>query len=377
MNESKTYSAYAEINLDNLVRNYNIAIKRASGADVLAVVKADAYNHGAQVVAKKLYSVGARHFAVANIDEARELRKSGLCGMILVLGPTLPERYPDVVESDIAIAVCSAEELLMIDKYTKETGDVIKIHLALNTGMNRVGFCAESTEISDIAKYASKIISQNENIVPEGIFSHFCDIENTDTSFSEKQYELYCKTVELFEQNGVHFKIQHICNSGGALNHPEFHRNLVRFGISLYGCEFSDSGVLPVMSFKTHIAQILQLKKGDTVGYGRTFEAESDMRIATITAGYADGINRLLSNTGAVLVRGRRAPIVGTVCMDMTMVDITNIPDAELFDEVTIIGCDGCESITAEEHASLCGTISYEILCNIGNRVKRMYKGEV
>lgn len=376
MNYGKIYSAYTEINLDNLVANYKIAQKKAKGAHVLAVIKADAYNHGAVVAAKKLFSHGACHFAVANIDEGIELRENGIDGMILVLGPALPERYADAAKYDISLAVCSYEELVFADKFTKDKNCALKIHLALNTGMNRVGLCAESDEISNVCENCANIIKQNRNIITEGIFSHFCDIENTDTAFSEKQYDSFVKTVKLFEENGVNFKIRHISNSGATMNHPEFRCDLVRFGIALYGCEFSDGGVLPVLSFKTHIAQITSVKKGETVGYGRTYTAEKDMKIATITAGYADGVNRLLSNKGSVLVRGKRAPIVGRVCMDMTMIDITDIPDASVFDDVTIIGRDGNESITAEEHASICGTISYEILCSIGKRVKRTYIGE-
>lgn len=372
--DPKKYSAYTEINLDNLITNYKIAQEKAKGSDVLAVVKADAYNHGAVVVAKKLSSVGARHFAVANIDEACELRQAGLEGMILVLAPVIPERYKEAAENDISVAVCSYEDLCFADKFTKENNSELKIHIALNTGMNRIGFCTVDNDIATVVQKASKIISDNKNIVPEGIFSHFCDIENEDISFSEKQYGLFDKTVKLFEQNGISFKIRHISNSVGTIRYPAFHADLVRFGIGLYGCEFESDGVLPVMSFKTHIAQIFDIKKGDTVGYSRTYTAEKDMKIATITAGYADGVNRLLSNKGEVLVRGKRASVVGRVCMDMTMIDITDIPEALLFDEVIILGSDGKEQITAQDHANICGTISYEILCGIGKRVKRVYK---
>jgi alanine racemase len=313
-----------------------------------------------------------RNFAVANIDEALSLRKCGVGGMILVLGPMLPSRYDDAVKENISVTADSVATLCSLDEYTKKSGNVLKFHMALNTGMNRIGFRAEDTLSPELEK-ASCMIKNNKNMVPEGIFSHFCDADNADSTFTDMQYERFENTCKALESCGITFGLKHICNSAGTLRYPKYHCDLVRFGIGLYGCEDTENSLMPVMSFKTHIARISEVRKGEAIGYGLTYVAQKDMRIATVTAGYADGFNRKLSNNGDVLIRGKRAPIVGRVCMDMTMVDVSDIVDASLFDEVTIIGKDGDEIITAEEVAKRCDTISYEILCGIGKRVNRLY----
>ena len=372
--EFERFSSYIVINLDNLEHNVGVIKQRLGNAKMLAVVKADGYNHGVQTVAEKMYRCGVRHFAVANIDEAIKLRSViGTEGMILILGPTLPSRYPDAVKYNISLTVDSTASLCSIIDFLSGTDSRINIHLALNTGMNRIGFASfEKGLTGELSEVASRI-SECKKLVPQGVFSHLCDAENEDTGFTELQYSRFENTVNALSDAGLSFEYKHICNSAGTMFHKDFHCDLVRCGIALYGCEFEGCGLLPVMSFKTHIGHINTVKKGDIIGYGKTYTAKADMRVATVTAGYADGFNRLLSNRGDVLIRGRRAPIVGRVCMDLTMVDITDIPEAELFDEVTIIGRDGDEVITAEEVASLCDTISYEIICGIGRRVNRVY----
>lgn len=366
------FASYALIDLDCLEHNLLTVKKKLCGADILAIVKADAYNHGAEQIAKKLYSLGVHNFAVANIDEAVALRSCGVGGMVLVLGPMLPTRYPDAVKYDITVTADSIATLSSLDEYTKNSGNSLKFHIALNTGMNRIGFRADGSMTDDLLS-ASEMIKNNKKMIPEGIFSHLCDADNEDTSFTEMQYKRFCDTCDALSHSGVDFGIKHICNSAGTLKYPSFHCDLVRFGIGLYGCEDTKNSLMPVMSFKTHIAQISTVKKGEAVGYGLTYTAKKDMTLATVTAGYADGFNRKLSNNGYVLIRGKRAPIVGRVCMDMTMVDVSDIPEAVLFDDVTIIGKDGNEVITAEEVAERCDTISYEILCGIGKRVNRLY----
>jgi len=366
------FASYAIIDLDNLAHNLKTVRKNLTNADILAIVKADAYNHGSEQIAKKLFSLGVHNFAVANIDEALALRNCGVGGMILVLGPMLPSRYCDAVKENISVTADSAETLASLDEYTKRSGNILKFHMALNTGMNRIGFNASEGFSSELEK-AANVIKSNKNMIPEGIFSHLCDADNDDEAFTRKQYERFDNACRILSEAGIIFGMKHICNSAGTWKYPEFHLDLVRFGIGLYGCEDYSGSLLPVMSFKTHIAQISKVRKNETIGYGLTYVAEKDMTIATVTAGYADGFNRKLSNNGDVLIRGTRAPIVGRVCMDMTMVDISDIPEASLFDEVTIIGKDGDEIITAEEVAKRCDTISYEILCGIGKRVNRLY----
>ncbi len=378
--EFERFSSYTLIDLDALEHNISLVKKGLDKAKILAIVKADGYNHGAGIIAEKMYRCGIRHFAVANIDEAIKLRSFiGIEGMILVLGPALPSRYADAVKYNISLTVDSCDTLDSLIGFLSKSDSAIKIHIALNTGMNRIGFKCEENGISDELAGVSKKILDCKNIIPEGIFSHFCDADNSDTEFTDLQYSKFSNTAKALEDIGLSFKYKHICNSAGTMLHKNYHCDLVRCGIVLYGCDFPDSNVLPVMSFKTHIGHINIVKKGDVIGYGKTYTAQKDMKIATVTAGYADGFNRLLSNKGAVLICGKKAPIVGRVCMDMTMVDISDIPEAKLFDEVTIIGKDGNECISAEEIAAMCDTISYEIICGIGRRVNRIYieNGEI
>ena len=363
--KAQKYSSYAVINLDNLKHNLAVAQKKAGDSKILAVVKADAYGHGAKAVSDALYSSGVRHFAVANI----------------VLGPVLPLRLGDTAENDISVTVDSPESMAFADEFTRESGKKLKIHIALNTGMNRIGFdaydCGKSADDESVLSQslldASEILKSNRLLITEGIFSHLCDADNEDCGYTEKQFERFEKTVSQLADKGINFDYRHICNTAGTMKYSEYRYDLIRFGIGLYGYEFPGSSLLPVMSFKTHIAHITMVKKGDTIGYGRDYTAPRNMRTATVTAGYADGFNRLLSNRGFVIIHGKRAPIVGRICMDMTMVDVTDIPEAALFDEVTIIGCDGEESLNADEIAESCGTISYEILCSVGKRVPRTY----
>lgn len=379
--KTQKFSSYAVINLDFLKHNLGVAQKKAGDSKILAVVKADAYGHGAKAVSSALYESGVRHFAVANIDEALALRKNGLQGTILVLGPVLPLRLNDAAENDISVTVDSSESLAFAAAFTEASGKKLKIHIALNTGMNRIGFEAydygeigdDGSRLCESLLDAVKVLKSNRLLITEGIFSHLCDADNDDCEYTERQFERFEKTVSQLSAGGINFTYRHICNSAGTMKYSERRYDLVRFGIGLYGYEFPEDNLLPVMSFKTHVAHITAVKKGDTVGYGRDYIAARDMRTATITAGYADGFNRLLSNRGFVVIRGKRAPIVGRICMDMTMVDVTDIPEAALFDEVTIIGSDGGEVITADEIAENCGTISYEILCSVGKRVPRTY----
>lgn len=378
--EFERFSSYTVINLDNLEHNVSVINSRLCKAKMLAVVKADGYNHGAEIIAEKLYRCGIRHFAVANIDEAIKIRSIiGTESMVLVLGPALPSRYTDAVKYNISLTVDSMATLDSIIEHLKNDGSNLKIHIALNTGMNRIGFCCQTAGVSDELSQVAKKISECKNLISQGIFSHFCDAENDDTSFTDLQYKKFENTVDTLKALGLSFEYKHICNSAGTMIHKNYHCDLVRCGIALYGCEFGDSELLPLMSFKTHIGHINTVKCGEIIGYGKTYKAQKDMRVATVTAGYADGFNRLLSNKGYVLIRGKKAPIVGRVCMDLTMVDISHIPDACLFDEVTIIGKDGNEEIRAEDVAALCDTISYEIICGIGRRVNRIYteNGEI
>ena len=363
------FASYAIIDLDNLAHNLAAVRKNLADADILAIVKADAYNHGSEQIAKKLYSLGVHNFAVANIDEALALRNCGVGGMILVLGPMLPSRYCDAVKENISVTADSVETLNFLDEYTKNSGNTLKFHMALNTGMNRIGFSASGNLTPELEK-AANMIKDNKNMIPEGIFSHLCDADNDDETFTRKQYERFEKTCKILSDAGVDFGLKHICNSAGTWKYPKFHLDLVRFGLGLYGCEDYSGTLLPVMSFKTHLAQISKVKKSEAIGYGLTYVAEKDMTIATISAGYADGYYRLLSNKASVLINGKRANIIGRVCMDQFCVDVSDIPDVKRGDEVVLFG----DGLPVEELADIVGTINYELVCNVSNRVKRIKK---
>ncbi len=377
--EFEKYPAFAKINLSNLAHNVRIAQEKihktiSDKAEILAVIKADAYGHGVVMVAKRLEKENVNHFAVANIDEAVELRKNNIGGMILILGCILPSRYADAADNDISVTVESYDALKNIEAFAKKENKKIKIHIKLNTGMNRIGFATYDNKISCELVKSLSILRESKNLLCEGIFSHFSNGDDEDKSITDYQFKKFMYTVNELEKMGFCFRYRHICNSVGTLYYPEFHLDLVRYGIGLYGCEYEDMGILPVMSFKAHIVAVHNIKKGESIGYSGTFTAQHDMRVATVCAGYADGVDRLLSNRGYVLCHDKRAKILGRVCMDMMMIDVSDIDNAKLYDIVTIFGKDENETLHVEEDARLCGTISYELLCRIGKRAKRIYE---
>lgn len=373
MQEHDMSSNMLEIDLDSLQHNIKIAAEKIGGISrIIAVVKADAYNHGAVQIADKLSRCGIEIFAVANLDEAIMLRETGIKGTVLVFGPVFPEHLHVAAERDISITVECLDALVSARDFVLKTNKQLKIHIALNTGMNRIGFYADGS-LSDELSEACHILRETKGLMTEGIYSHFCDADDKESDFCETQYKRFDDTVRVLGENGISFSMRHISNSAGFLTRSGFECDKVRLGIGMYGCEIETENLIPILSFRTHILQVFDVKKGETVGYARTYTAEKNMRVATIAAGYADGLNRLLSDRGEVVVRGKRAPIIGRICMDLSMIDVTDIPESKSYDMVTIIGKDGNEHITAEEHARLCGTISYEILCNVGKRAKRIY----
>lgn len=357
---------WCRVNLDAIAHNYKYTCS-GTDSDVMCVIKANAYGHGAVAVAKRLYEEGCRRFAVSSLEEALELRIGGIGGEILVLGYVLPQRLDEAVENDISFALASlgfAEKLCKTDFKNKP-----KVHIKLNTGMNRTGFNVCHNSGYDELLSALELI-KNANIQVEGVFSHFAKAEE-DKAFTQKQWGYFENAVGFINKNGVFPKIRHICNSMGTYNYSSMHLDAVRLGIHLYGCGSEDKNHIPAMSFYTRIVDIHTLKEGDGVSYGLDFVADKEMKIAVIGAGYADGIFRCLSDgRGCVVVRGRKCPIVGRVCMDMTMIDITDVPDAEIEDVVTIWG----EGLSADEQAENAGTISYELLCSVAPRVVRIYE---
>ncbi|MBE6681027.1 MAG: alanine racemase [Ruminococcaceae bacterium] len=363
---TKELKTWCNINLDAIAHNYKYTCSRTDSA-VICVIKANAYGHGAVPIARRLYDEGCRSFAVSSIEEALELRLGGITDCcILVLGYVLPCRIKEAVENDISFALASydfAKQLCETD-----TEKAPKVHIKLNTGMNRTGFTVcHNSGYQELAE-AIELIREN-NIEVEGVFSHFAKAED-DTAFSQKQWGYFENAVDFIKSKGVSPKVIHICNSMGTYNYPSMHLDAVRLGIHLYGCSSDDKNYLPAMDFYTRIVDIHTLKEGDGVSYGLDFIADKEMKIAVIGAGYADGIFRCLSDgKGYVLVRGKKCPILGRVCMDMTMIDISHVPDAKVCDVVTIWG----EGLSADEQAKNAGTISYELLCSVAPRVTRVY----
>ena len=347
---------------------------RANGTKLMAVVKADGYGHSAKAVAPVLEEMGADCFAVSNIEEAIDLRKYGIKKPILILGYTPVTRVCDLFRHNISQCVYSFEYAQKLSDAAQLENVTVKIHIKLDTGMSRLGFDCRSDElcgIDDAIKATTLPL-----FALEGIFTHFAVADRTlqtEDGFTDGQYNRFIKAVEKLEQNGLCAPLCHCCNSAGFLLDNNKHLDLSRIGISLYGlspsCDLEPQGdFIPVMTVKSVVSFVKEIKAGDTVNYGRTFKAQKNMRIATITAGYADGYPRILSNKAYVIINGKKSPIVGRICMDQMCVDITDIPQTKMGDEVILFG----KELSVDVLADLSNTINYEIICGISPRVPRI-----
>ena len=366
---------WAEVDLDVLKNNHRaVCATLPDGVKCAVVIKADAYGHGARRVAHLLRD-DADYFAVAMTDEALELRHDGIDTPILVLSHSPADNVRDLAEHSIETTVSSIDEAADIAARAAREKLTVGVHIALDTGMSRIGFACTDKSVAEI-----EAISDMVGIEIKGIFSHFAAADSEDLTYTREQTEKFTKMVASLEKRGVKLPLRHICNSAAAVGDgPKF--DMVREGILLYGLAPSGEvdlskvpDITPAMALRTHVSCLRRLPAGVPVSYGCTFVTERESVIATIQAGYADGVPRALSNKGYVLIRGKKAPIAGRVCMDQMMVDVTDIPGAEPGDVATIFGADGDEVITADEIASLTGTIGYEIICGINKRVPRVYK---
>lgn len=371
----KNYTrVYAEIDLDAVHSNMEAMrqnIARETG--IIGVVKADGYGHGAVPVALAIDSYVAA-YAVATIDEALILRNHGITKPVLILGVTHKSRYKELLEEDIRPAIFTMEQAEPLSELAAAGGKRAKIHLALDTGMSRIGMEADEEGAGLAARIAAL-----PGIEVEGLFTHFARADETDKAAAYRQMAAYRHFVELLKDRGVKIPVKHCSNSAGIIDLPDANLDMVRAGISIYGMYPSDEvekqnvALKPVMALKSFITYIKPLKAGREVSYGGTFVADRPMRIATIPVGYGDGYPRSLSSKGYVLIHGKKAPILGRVCMDQFMVDVTEIGEAGIGDEVTLIGRDGDEEILVEDLARLGGGFHYEIVCDIGKRVPRVY----
>ena len=368
------HRTWAEIDINALIHNFKIIKSKADGCRVMAVVKADAYGHSVQNIAPVLQENGADAFAVSNIEEAITLRGCGITKPILILGYTPVSMAPQLVINDITQCVFSFEYAKGLSESAVKSGVNVKIHIKLDTGMGRIGFdCRDSSlcGIDEAIKSATL-----DGLLLDGIFTHFASSDRNETEedgFTDKQYELFTSGIKRFNDAGLYPKNCHCCNSAAFCLDDGKHLDMCRTGIILYGLTPSATlklkeDFIPVMTVKSVVSMVKKIKAGDTVNYGRTFKAKNQMTVATITAGYADGYPRILSNKGYVLINGKKAPIVGRICMDQLSVDVSNIEDVKQGDEVILFG----RELPVEELAEMCGTINYEIVCGISPRVPRI-----
>ena len=362
----------AEVDLNALLHNLR-EIQRLSGPDhsLIAVVKADAYGHGAIKVSQTLEAAGVRILGVALVQEGIELRQAGIRLPILVMGSVLKEQIPPLFEFQLTPVLFQTTLIPLLEKEVENRGIVLPVHLKVDTGMGRLGI-----QPSEFKPFLKKVLT-NKRIKIEGIMTHFADADQNQPKNSEKQLILWNKVLEELKEFNLNPPYIHLSNSAAILSLPGIYSNPVRPGLMLYGySSIKDSrlSLEPVLSFKTRVVHLKTVPPGTPISYGGTFVTARQSVIATIAAGYADGYWRALSNSGKVLVHGTRAPVVGRVCMDMTMIDVTGIAGLTIGDEVVLIGKQGQDFISAEEVAGWIGTIPYEVLCGIGKRVPRLYK---
>jgi alanine racemase len=366
---------WAEVDLNAVAHNLH-AIRRVlpEHTKIMAIVKANAYGHGALKVCHKLAEAGVDYFAVATLQEALQLQEEQLNLPILILGNTAREDYGIVVSSGVTQTIYSYEQAESLSIIASALKHVAKVHIKVDTGMSRIGFLDDERSLEEIIA-----IAKLPNLDIEGVFSHLANSDAADKTFSEQQISRYLTFCAKIERAGIHFKFKHIANSGAVLNHPESHLDIVRTGLILYGVYPSHEvnreliKLKPALSLKSRIINLKELPKDTNISYGCTFTTQRPSKIATLPLGYADGYSRLLSNKAYVLVAGYKAPIVGRVCMDQCMIDVTDIPQVKLGDEVVHIGQQGEHEITAEDLAEIMGTVNYEILCMISYRVPRIY----
>ena len=379
----KKYSRIrADIDLDAVLYNFeNMKANIRPGCKITAVIKADGYGHGSVQIAELMepydYMWG---FAVAAADEAFRLRRAGIRKPIMLLGYTFDEFYVDLIREDVRICVFDYDTAVRVSDAAFTAKKKAIIHIALDTGMSRIGFRDNDASVAEIVK-----IAKLPNIEIEGLFTHFARADEVSIDPAVRQLERYDAFAEKVEKAGVDIPIHHVSNSAGIIRLREANKDMVRAGITVYGLmpsadvETDIVPLKPVMSLVSHISYVKNIEAGDEVSYGGTFKAEKTMRVATIPVGYADGYPRMLSGKGYVLIKGRKAPILGRVCMDQFMVDVTDIEGVTRGDEVVLLGKQGDERITAEELGDISGRFNYELVCDISKRVPRnfIYEGRI
>jgi len=366
---------WAEINLDALSENIR-AIRNLvkKPTKILAVVKADAYGHGVLESAKTLLENGADYLGVASLDEGIQLRRHGISAPILILGAIEKHCAETVVCEDLIPAVFDSEMARAISEAAQRIGTLAKIHIKVDTGMSRIGFVAGVDD--DAVSKEILEISKMPGILIEGIFSHFATADEADDSYMRLQLSRFLKICTMLEENGLEIPIRHIANSGAIMMYPETHLDMVRAGIILYGLypssevDRSRLDLKPVMAVKSRITMIKELEENRGVSYGKVYITSQNTRVATVPIGYADGYTRTLSGRAQMIAKNKKVPVIGRICMDQCMIDVTNVHTISTGDEVIIFGAD---TVTADDLAEWIGTINYEIVCLIAKRIPRVY----
>ena len=371
---------WAEISLDNLEHNYHaLRAHIPQGCKFLGVIKADAYGHGAVPVSGTLSELGCEYLAVSNLEEAVQLRRGGIRTPVLILGYTPPEYADTMVFMDLTQEIHSMDYARALEERLRGTNYILNVHLKLDTGMGRIGFLAYGGH-SELAQL--RAFSQLTHLRAEGVFTHFSAADSRladDEAYTETQYARFQAALAELEGYGIQPALRHCANSAVTILHPEYSLDMVRGGIALYGCapDRDCAGLLdlrPVMTLRTTIAQIRDVAAGTPISYGRTFTAPHDLRMAVLPVGYADGLSRSLSGRARFRLHGTDVPVIGRICMDMCMVDITGVPNAKVGDELTLFGYDeDGQRVPVERLAEASGTISYEILCTLSKRIARLY----
>lgn len=364
---------FCSINLEALRWNFRQVRKRVGPqVKILSIVKADAYGHGAAKVAKILAASGSDGFGVATLEEGIELREGGIRSPVLILAGFYPAQLEQLLLNKLTPVVCEIDGLRRLEVLARRRGVSLKFHLKIDTGMGRIGFLA-----SEIDSWLPQV-SELKALKVEGVFSHFSHAENVGGSYSQNQLAIFRRVIQRLRGAGYDPPLIHLANSAAVVTLSSAYFTMVRPGLMLYGIypcpEMAEKVSLkPVLSWRSRILQLKRLPKGSSISYGQTYVTQRESLIATLPVGYADGYHRLLSNRGAVLVREERAPIVGRVCMDLTMIDVTDIRGVQQGDEVVLLGKQGADQISADEMARWAETISYEILTSISARVPRIH----
>ncbi len=368
--------------MDAAISNYH-AIKNQIGEDtkICCVIKADGYGHGAVELAKLYSELKCDYFAVSNLDEALELRDAGIKEPIVILGYTPANRCEDLSKFNISQAVYGKDYAKMLSDECVKAGVKCKIHIKCDTGMSRIGFMCQQFPRDDYSIEEIKTACTLPNLINEGIFTHFAVADECEDGreYTVSQYNAFMHTVESLKSMGITFDVTHCSNSGAIIDYPDFKLDMVRAGIILYG--LSPSGKLkdklelePIMRLKTMVSYVKEIKKGTTVSYGRTFTADRDMKIATVPVGYADGYIRAFAKDGYMFIKGQKAKIIGRICMDQTLLDVTDIEGVEIGNVTVLFGNGKGGEPTPDDVASWGDTINYEIVCSVSKRVPRLYR---